>query len=95
MTEDCRINLYYPVTTIIYVFLHTKHQFKSFVLTGNDLTIQVDKINYNLKENDWNEIEEMSLLILFPSYTNIYDRNIKCQQGRLLDKKDDTRKGFD
>jgi len=35
MTEDCRINLYYPVTTIIYVFLHTKHQFKSFVLTGH------------------------------------------------------------
>jgi len=35
MTEDCRIKIYYCVTTIIYVFLHTRYQFKSFVLTGH------------------------------------------------------------
>ena len=89
MTEDCRINLYYPVTTIIYVFLHTRYQFKSFVLTGDALKTLVKKINYDLQENDWNEIviEEISFTNFVFVYTNIYDQYLRCQEGRFLENK--------
>jgi len=46
MTTDKRLKTYSCVATIIYVLLHTRYQFKSFVLTGEVLVIQVKKINY-------------------------------------------------
>ena len=49
MTEDCRINLYYPVTTIIYVFLHTT------------ISVQVFRSNRTLTEDSSEEDKLWSL----------------------------------
>ena len=43
MTEDCRINLYYPVTTIIYVVLHAT------------ISVQVFRSNRTLTEDSSEE----------------------------------------
>ena len=48
MTTDKRLKTFIPITTNIYVLLHTKTSVKAFRLTGEVLRIQVDKITYDL-----------------------------------------------
>ena len=48
MTTDKRLKTFIPITTNIYVLLHTKHLLNHFVLTGEDLVVQEDKITYDV-----------------------------------------------
>ena len=48
MTTDKRLKTFIPITTNIYVLLHTKTSVKAFRLTGEGLMVQEDKIAYDL-----------------------------------------------
>ena len=48
MTTDKRLKTFIPITTNIYVLLHTKTSVKVFRLTGEVLVVQVDKISYDV-----------------------------------------------
>ena len=48
MTTDKRLKTFFPITTNIYVLLHTNTSVKVFRLTGECLVLQEDKITYDL-----------------------------------------------
>jgi hypothetical protein len=48
MATDKRLKTFIPITTNIYVLLHTKTSVKAFRLTGEGLMVQEDKIAYDL-----------------------------------------------
>ena len=48
MTTDKRLKTFIPITSNIYVLLHTKTSVKSFRLTGEGLMVQEDKMTYDV-----------------------------------------------